>query len=70
MGYTMERDIVLIKYYMIGAILVIGLTGGMLPLLIMNFAKNLAHLPKEKDRKLLGSLNMFTSALMLSCWQC
>ncbi len=67
MGNTMERDNLVIKYYMLGSILVIGLAGGMLPLLIKNFVEKLPHIAKEKERRLLEGLNMFTSGLMLYC---
>ncbi len=56
-GYSLT-----IKSCMAGAIFLIGLAGGTLPLLIM---KSVFDDSSKKERRLIEKLNMFTGELML-----
>ncbi len=58
-GYSLT-----IKSCMAGAIFLIGLAGGTLPLLIMKSVFDDSS-KKEKERRLIEKLNMFTGELML-----
>ncbi len=59
-----EEHSLTMKSYMIGVIFLIGLAGGMLPLLIMRSVGDVSS-QKGKERSFVEMLNMFTSELML-----
>ncbi len=61
-----EEYSLMIKFYMMGGIFLIGLAGGTLPLLIVkSVADRSSQKGKEKERSLVEMLNMFASELML-----
>ncbi len=63
-----KEDNIVIKYYMLGAILVVALIGGLLPLVIKKFiTKKFSNEAKKAERRLMEGLNIFTSGIMLYC---
>eukprot|EP01084_Bolivina_argentea_P233937 393887_1 len=62
-----EEYSLMIKFYMMGGIFLIGLAGGTLPLLIVkSVADRSSQKGKEKERSLVEMLNMFASGMFFS----